>query len=86
MARFRLAAAHELNVTNFGRRRLRAGTIICDGTSCNTGDVIVSGLNSATVSPDMDALDAGATTIKNASKYASTPVRANSSGVDSIDP
>jgi hypothetical protein len=68
MARFILTRAHELVVS--GRRQhFRAGTLICDGTSCSAGDVVVSGLTALTVSNAMSPVDAGGTTMLQASRF-----------------
>ena len=63
MARFRLTATHQV----FGRT-LKAGTLVCDGTACNAGDFIWTGLGSVAFSNKMVALDAGANTIQAASR------------------
>ena len=80
MARFQLLAAHFI-----ADKRYKAGTVLCDGTSCQATDRIWSGLNSGTITNDMLALDAGATTIRNASKYAGLSQRVTCDGVSSID-
>jgi len=80
MARFQLTAA-----TVIGPRRLKAGTVICDGTSCQTGDFIWTGLTSATMHEHMTPLDSGATTMKAASRYASVAADTSITGVASID-
>jgi hypothetical protein len=80
MARFFLSQAQVIS-----HKQLRAGTIICDGTSCSAGDVIFTGLNANTYNLGMNPLDAGAIAIKNASRYASANVQAGISGRDSID-
>ena len=86
MARFRLTAAHVMPGPPFPRR-LRAGTIICDGTACSAGDVVWNGLNASNITNEMDPLDAAATTMKNASRYATTPVKNTwFTGADSVDP
>lgn len=79
MARVRLTKSHHIN----GKRH-KAGTVICDGTGCSAGDVIWSGLNATSFSNGMVALDAGATTIQNASRFTTTPGGVIS-GADSID-
>jgi hypothetical protein len=79
MARFQLSTAH-----SFGQTRLRAGKTIADPGNGLAGDFIVSNLSSANVTPGMVPLDASATTMKNASKYAGVstgPIPGN----DSID-
>jgi hypothetical protein len=87
MANFRLTAAHELSLAPGRRQRFKAGTIISDGVSPQAGAVIWSGLNAAAVSKDMEPLDAGATTMKNASQHAGVGVRTTwYSGADSVDP
>jgi hypothetical protein len=79
MARFQLTQAMTV-----GHARLRAGRTICDGTACSAGDFVWTGLNANTVSPGMVPLDAGATTLKNASKFAGVSP-GNPTGVDSVD-
>jgi hypothetical protein len=81
MARFRLHEAHF-----FGSVRLRAGVAIAD-TQGNAlpGDIVVTTLNSNTVTPNMLPLDAGGTAMRNASRYANVGVSATISGVSSID-
>jgi len=79
MARFQLTQGFYIN-----HKKLKAGTLLCNGTACNAGDEIWTGLNSTTYSPGMNPLDAAAITIKNASRFANaqTPVP---DGVNSID-
>lgn len=80
MARVRLTKAHHVN-----GKRLKAGTIVCDGTSCSPGDVIWTGLNAQSFSNGMVALDAGANTIQSGSRFTSAPSVGFISGADSID-
>lgn len=80
MARVRLTKAHVIQ----GKRH-KAGTVVCDGTSCSAGDVLWTGLNAASFSNAMVALDAGATTIQAASRFTSAPSVGFISGADSID-
>jgi hypothetical protein len=81
MARFQLLAAFVV-----GANRYRAGSFLCDGTSCQAGDKIWTGLNSGTYSPHMLPLDAGANAIKAASvKYSATTPKVTIDGVDSVD-
>lgn len=80
MARFRLLAGH-----TFGGKLYKAGTVICDGTGSQAGDVIVSGFVAKNVSNAMVALDAGATTLKNASSFPQGPTVAWPDGANSID-
>jgi hypothetical protein len=73
MARFRLRNAHEL-VTSVGRRRLKAGSTIADTVgNALAGDLVVTSLSSATVTPSMEALDASATTMQNAAPWQGDP-------------
>jgi hypothetical protein len=80
MARFQLAESFHVK-----DRRAKAGQVICDGTSCQTGDLVWTGLNSGTYQPYMVPLDAGATTIKNASKFASVAAPTWITGAHSVD-
>lgn len=80
MARVRLTAAHHIN-----GRYLKAGTIVCDGSSCQAGDFVWTGLNATSYSNHMSALDGGATTIQNASRFPSGPQLAFVPGNQSID-
>ena len=81
MARFVLLAAHFV-----GSTRLKAGRTIAD-TQGNAiaGDYVWLGLSSSNITPDMQPLDGGATTMKSGSQYANTPVRCTCTGVSSID-
>lgn len=80
MARVRLTKTHHIN-----GRSVKAGTVVCDGTSCQAGDVIWTGLNGAAFSNAMVALDAGAATIQAASRFTSAPSVGFISGADSIE-
>ena len=81
MARFQLLEAHV-----FGSVRLKAGSTIADTQgNAQPGDKVVVGLSSGTVTPGMKPLDGAATTMKNASAYANSPVPATITGVGSID-
>ena len=77
MARFRANAAFHIK-----DRRIRAGTLVCDGTACNAGDFIWSGLNASNYHPDLQPLDAAANAIKAASQYANVGSRVTCTGVD----
>lgn len=80
MARVRLTAAHHI----LGRS-LKAGTIVCNGTSCQAGDFIWTGLTSATYSNAMTSLDAGGDTLRTASRFPTQPSVGIISGANSID-
>jgi hypothetical protein len=80
MARVRLTAAHHI----LGKY-LKAGSTVCDGNSPQAGDFIWTGLNSVTFGNRMEALDAGAITIRNASRFPSGSQQASISGAESID-
>jgi len=80
MARFRLIGTHVIN-----HKTLKAGTVICDGTSCQAGDYKWTGLNANTVSDSMSPLDAGANTLLAASRYPGGPVYPFSTGATSIE-
>jgi hypothetical protein len=85
MARFRTTMAIITNNSAGGPgQRIKAGAVVCDGTSCQGGDVIWPNLNANFLHAGMVPLDGGATAIKNASKYASEAV-GQPSGRDSID-
>ncbi len=77
--RFQLLEAHL-----FGAVRYRAGTIISDAGSAQPGDKIVE-LSASMITGAMAPLDAAAIALRNASAYASTPLRTTVSGVDSVD-
>jgi len=80
MARFQLTAAMSI-----GHKRLKAGTIICDGSGCQAGDFVWTGLNASTLHEHMTPLDSGANTMKAASKYASVAADTTITGVASVD-
>lgn len=80
MARFQLTSAH-----TFAGRRYKAGTIITDGTGAQAGDVLVSGFAAANVSNNMTALDAGATTMKSASRFTGAVTMPYPDGANSIE-
>ena len=81
MARFTLTAAHVFA----GGVTIKAGRTIADSVANAVGnDYVVTGLSSATVTPDMSPIDGAGTTMKNASPSASYPQRAIS-GRGSID-
>lgn len=80
MARVRLTAAHHIQ-----GKVLKAGTIVCDGTSPQAGDVIWTGLNSTTYSNAMTSLDAGGDTLRTASRFPTQPSVGFISGANSID-
>ena len=83
MARFKLTEAQVFPTQPY--RRIKAGTLICDGTACLVGDVIWTGLNASTYNQGMSPLDAGADVIKAASPYASIAPQNQISGANSID-
>lgn len=80
MARFQTTAAFVMNHKSY-----KAGTIFAD-TQGNAlaGDIVWIGtLNAAAMSPHLQPLDAGATTVKAASRFANSPVP-TIDGVNSI--
>jgi hypothetical protein len=80
MARVRLTKSHYINGLH-----LRAGTTIADSSGAALpGDVVWTGLNQQSFSNAMEALDAGATTIKNASRFPAGPMQGFISGAESI--
>jgi hypothetical protein len=81
MARARLTAAHNIN-----GKTVKAGSIVCDGTSCQAGDVLWTGLNSTSWSNQMQSLDAGGNTLQAASRFPTAPSVGFISGVNSIEP
>jgi hypothetical protein len=81
MARFQLTSAIVV-----GAVRIRAGKTIADSqANAQPGDAVWTGLNAGTMIAGMVPLDASATTMKNASPYASLAAATAISGVDSID-
>jgi hypothetical protein len=80
MARVRLTKTHSIN-----GKQVKAGSFVCDGTSCNAGDFIWTGLNAAAYSNAMVAIDAGAITIQAASRFTVNPAPGFISGADSIE-
>jgi hypothetical protein len=84
MARFQLTQAMTIPGQSFPLR-LKAGSFLCNGTACAAGDAIWTGLNAQTYQPYMTPLDGAATTIKNASPFASVAPATFICGADSID-
>ena len=81
MARFQLQQA-----LHVGQFRYRAGSIIADSqANALSGDKVWTGLTSATMIPDMVALDASATAMKAGSKYANVTPRGWTTGAESVD-
>jgi hypothetical protein len=78
MARFQLTKAFA-----FGSFRAAAGQIISDTPGVQT-DLIWSGLNAQTMCPGLIPLDASATSMKAASRYASEVTPFGCTGGDSI--
>ena len=80
MARFRCVTTHV-----FGAIRVKAGGTIADTVgNAQPGDYVYTALSSATVSPELTALDASATTMKNASRFVGVPDRTFVTGAESI--
>ena len=82
MARYRSVAAFVI-----GHARYKAGTTFAD-TSGNAiaGDVVwASCALSGSMSPFLVPLDGAATTVKNASVFANSPVPCTITGVNSVD-
>jgi hypothetical protein len=81
MARFQLTQA-----VHVGDKRFRAGSAVAD-TQGNAlpGDKVWVGLNSATMIEGMTPLDASATTMKAASRFASVAPRLWITGCESVD-
>lgn len=81
MARFRTSVA-----VHFGSTRVAAGRTVADSPANSvSGDVIWNGLSASSLPLGMVPLDAGGTTMKNASPWAGTPIPCTISGVNSID-
>jgi hypothetical protein len=80
MARFKLTQAF-----HFQQYRVKAGGTIADSAANSVaGDAVWTGLNSNTLPPGAVPLDGSATTMKNASRFASE-IPGAPSGRDSID-
>jgi hypothetical protein len=80
MARFKLTQAF-----HFSQYRVRAGGTIADSpANAQAGDAVYTGLTSATLPSGCVPLDASATTMFNASRWAGT-LPGNPTGRDSID-
>jgi hypothetical protein len=81
MARFRLAASHV-----FGRVKLKAGSVIVDTVgNQQPGDFLWTPLSSTTLSSAVTPIDASATTMKAASRFAGMPDKTMITGAESID-
>jgi hypothetical protein len=78
MARFMTTRA-----VHFGSTRVRAGKTIAD--SQQPGDVVWTGLTSATLPQGFNPLDASATTMKSQSKWGTALADTTITGADSID-
>ncbi len=71
---------------HIGTRKLKGGSTIADSAGVALpGDFVWTGLTAQTYQRDMVALDASATTMKNASPFASVSPRPWITGVESID-
>lgn len=80
MARFKLQQAF-----HFADKRVKAGGVIVDTlANAQAGDVVYSAMSAATLPAGVVALDASATTMLNASRWAGVSFGAPS-GRDSID-
>jgi hypothetical protein len=67
-------------------KRYRAGVILADSVGASQpGDIVWTGLNANSMFPGMVPLDAGANTMKSASRFAGVPDPTAISGRDSID-
>jgi hypothetical protein len=81
MARFRLMAAMQV-----GHFHYRIGTTLADSNAnALPGDKVWTGMSAANLIPDMVPLDASATTMLAASRWAGIPVRTWTTGVESVD-
>lgn len=84
MARFRTHAAFYADAVGVGR--VRAGRTVADSqANAQAGDIVWSGLNSTSLPASFEPLDAGATTMRNASRWAGTAFAATILGADSTD-
>jgi len=80
MARFQLTQA-----VLVGQVRWTAGDTVADSqAAAQAGDHVWIGLNSATMVEGMTPLDASATSMRAASRWAGVPLRNVISGVDSV--
>jgi hypothetical protein len=79
MARFRLTKAFVV-----GGIKFCAGDIVSDAAPTTVGDKHWPGLTAGTMGSGMVPIDGPATTMKNASAFASEQVPATITGVDSI--
>jgi hypothetical protein len=81
MARFQV-----LEAFHFGDKRVRAGKTIADSNAnAQAGDAVWTGMNSNNIREFFIPLDASATTMKSASKYANAPAATSITGVMSVD-
>jgi hypothetical protein len=81
MARFMLTRSF-----HFGSTHVRAGKTIADSQGNAQGsDIVWTGMTAATLPAGFEPLDASATTMKNASKWASRAADTWISGADSVD-
>ena len=83
MARFRVLSAVYVDGPAVGK--VAAGRTVADSQSAAlAGDVIWTGLNSNSLPAGFQPLDASATAMRTASRWANTPISATILGVDSI--
>jgi hypothetical protein len=83
MARFRSTQSFYVDGAAVGK--VQAGRTIADSqANAQPGDVVWVGLNSQSLPAGMVPLDSSATTMRNASQWANTPISATILGVDSI--
>ena len=81
MARFRLHISMII-----GAVRLKPGTVVVDSlANKQPGDIVWTALNAGAVHPGMVALDATATSMQAASRYAATTAPTWIDGANSID-
>jgi len=80
MARFRGLGAFVV-----GGKRYKAGQAYADSQGVAQAGDVVWVITSANYSPMLDCLDAGATTIKNASVHSAAPRPCTITGANSID-
>jgi len=80
MARFRGLAAFVV-----GHKRYKAGQAYADSAGAAVAGDVVWVITAANYSPMLAPLDAGATAIKNASVFASTPIPCFITGANSIE-
>jgi hypothetical protein len=84
VARFMTTAAFYADAVGVGR--VRAGKTVADSANATLpGDIVWTGLNSNSLPAGFTPLDAAATSMRAASRWANTPVANVCLGADSVD-